>query len=1086
MLTMFLIFTLSHGSNTVTKPFAKNQQLNPGLEISGAVFHDYDGNGIVDGEKISELEGEALYVLLVNKEEEVVASKTVTKEGTFSFNNSDGLQPYRNYALIISTEKSVLRSILPAKWSYSGESISSLDKHKDEIKDGIIVVHLKEKNIAQIHFGLAVRPLAKELKELTQLNPGSNIEVPVPTLDGNDSETALTVRYMITTLPDNATLYDNGKKITEINVEIKNPETLTVDPDNGDQTVQFEYVTADVAGVVSHPATVTLPFVGLSISGILFADGDGDARVNGKTISHIADAPMYATLLDEKKIILASTSIAPNGTYKFDGTNHIVPHGEYTVVISTKPLVATSTLPEGWNHSGEGIIDAETGNDGTNDGMVAVEVNIKDVRDVNFAVNHKPVADNITIKSQLNPGELLQVPLPTLSGSDDESAEKLIYTITSLAKNATLYYDNEKVTKENFVIVDPAKLTIDPENGESAIEFSYTVTDEADVTSEPATVSMTFKELKLSGHVLNDGDGDNNVSGEAISDPEGKQLYALLLSTDQILLASKAIEKDGTYSFDSKDAVKPDTEFFIILATSTDKKGFGLPEGWNNTGETINHTGTGKDASPDGVIAVNVAKTDIENIDFGINKKPTADHKDIKAQLNPGLDTRVIIPTLTGNDRESGTELIYKIESLPTFGTLYYDGVKIEKPNFIIEERDKLSLDPDDGDKVLLFTYSTTDHAGVTSDPARVEMRFKGLSISGHLFNDGNGDTKVKGEILYNPSNTPLYVTLLDENASVLASKVLRKDGTYTFSSEDGVRPNAYYQIVLSTKENAKTSLLPEEWANSGEVINAEGESKDLTADGIVTVPVLEKDVVNVDFAIDKKPIADNKAVKAQVNPGGVQTVPVPALSGRDEESGTDLRYMIRSISENATLYDKKVKVSNLDFVDPGTLTLDPKDGKQTVTFSYVTVDHEGSQSKPATVTMSFTGLKISGTIFEDFIINGNVDGATTVAADKAAFFLTLLSETGEVLFSVPTLKDGTYLFDGASGVNAHTKYRLVLSKDKNATTSILVEGWNHADGENINSLGKGNDGKADGMIDVFVKESDLKQVDFGINYLFQ
>ena len=147
---MFLMFTLSYGSNTVRKPFAKNQQLNPGLdiqvkvvsmkvkndlsytivklpihgtlyydgvqiwevgftdqdpnkltidpkdgdvtvvfkytstdregvvsdihtvimpfvglEISGAVFHDYDGNGIIDGEKISQLEGKALYVLLV-------------------------------------------------------------------------------------------------------------------------------------------------------------------------------------------------------------------------------------------------------------------------------------------------------------------------------------------------------------------------------------------------------------------------------------------------------------------------------------------------------------------------------------------------------------------------------------------------------------------------------------------------------------------------------------------------------------------------------------------------------------------------------------------------------------------------------------------------------------------------------------------------------------------------------------------------------------------------------------------------------------------------------------------------------------
>ena len=320
----------------------------------------------------------------------------------------------------------------------------------------------------------------------------------------------------------------------------------------------------------------------------------------------------------------------------------------------------------------------------------------------------------------------------------------------------------------------------------------------------------------------------------------------------------------------------------------------------------------------------------------------------------------------------------------------------------------------------------------------------------------------------------------------MLASKALRKDGTYTFGGEDGVRPNAYYQIVLSARADSKISLLPDEWANSGEAVNAEGESKDMAADGSVNVHVLEKDVSNVDFGIDKKPIADTKTVDVQVNPGGTQTVKVPQLSGHDEESGTKLRYMIKSLADNATLYNKKVEVSNLDFIDPNSLTLDPKDGKQTVIFSYVTIDQEGSQSNPATVTMSFTGLKISGTIFEDFIINGNVDGATTVAADKAEHYLTLLNEKEEVLATTSILKDGSYLFDDTSGVNAHTNYTLVLSRDKNATTSVLIEGWHYADGENVNSLGKGNDGKADGMIDVSVKGSDLKQVDFGINYLIQ
>ena len=1057
-----------------------------GLKVSGAAFHDFDGNGVVDGEQIFELDGKKLYISLVDHKEKVLSSKPLNREGTFHFDNSDGLQPYSNYALIITTKKSGLRSVLPVKWGHSGESIHSVSTKKDKYRDGIVVVSLKDKNIEQIHFGLDIRPVAKNITQLTQLNPGSDSRVVVPKLEGSDSENGAKIRFMISDLPQNATLYDNGKKISKKNVEIKDPSRLTVDPDNGDQIVKITYVTADKVGVVSHPATITMPFAGLSISGQVYNDGDGDAMVNGKPISYIGDEPLYATLLNEKRIILASTSIASNGSYLFDGTNHIVPNRKYYVIISTEPLASTSSLPNGWNNAGDGVMDAETGNDGNNDGMVLVDVSIKDVKNVDFSMNHKASADNITIEEQLNPGDMIRVAVPALKGSDDESSKKLIYTIHELPKNATLYYNGKKIIKENFIVPDPRKLTIDPENGEQKIQFSYTVTDEADIVSDPATVSMAFKELKLSGYIFNDGDGDSNVNGDVLYEADGTQLHVLLLTTEQKVLSGKAVGKDGSYVFTGKDGVKPNTKFFMILATSSDKNHFGLPEGWNNTGENINSYASGKDTASDGVIALNVAKSDITNIDFGINQKPKAKSQKIDSQLNPGLDIRVHIPTLTGNDRESDTELIYRIESLPTLGTLYYDGIKVEDKHFIIKETDKLSIDPDNGDKVVLFTFSTKDQAGVLSDPARVELHFKGLSVSGHVVNDGNGDTKVEGAALYNPENTPLYVTLLNENFSVLASKILHEDASYHFSSEDGIRPNAYYSIVLSTKENAKTSVLPDAWANSGEVINSKGESKDLTVDGMIVLHVVEKDIPNIDFGINKKPLAESKTAETQVNPGGSQTVSVPSLSGSDEESGSDLRYMIKEISKNATLYNGKEKVSNFDFVDPNSLYLDPKDGKQTAIISYVSIDHEGTQSKPATITMFFTGLSISGSIFEDFVVDGNVDGATTIAADKAVLYITLLNAAGEVLATVPTSKEGTYLLDQTTGVNAHTKYTLVLSKDENATTSILPEGWHYVDGENVNSLGKGNDGKADGIINIFVKDIDLKQVDFGINYLIQ
>ena len=129
--------------------------------------------------------------------------------------------------------------------------------------------------------------------------------------------------------------------------------------------------------------------------------------------------------------------------------------------------------------------------------------------------------------------------------------------------------------------------------------------------------------------------------------------------------------------------------------------------------------------------------------------------------------------------------------------------------------------------------------------------------------------------------------------------------------------------------------------------------------------------------------------------------------------------------------------------------------------------------------SMHFTGLNISGSVLEDFMIDGQVDSVTTVAADQVKLFVTLLSDKGEVLASVPVSKKGTYLFDPSKRVNAYTKYRLVLSVDANATSSTLPTGWNHADGENMNSLGRGNDGKADGMIDIKVRDTDLDRSRF-------
>lgn len=418
------------------------------LHISGSVLYDFEGNGIIDGQRISNLDGEPLYITLINKEGEILASKAVSPEGRYSFSNADGIQPNSNYALVVSTKKNTLTSVLPETWGSSGENINSLKKGKDMHMDGAIVVKLREKDIKDVDFGLDVRPLAKSVKQAAELNPGGMNQVVVPRFEGSDKEDGKKVRFYILTLPNNAALYEDGKVLKKAGLQIKYPERLTLNPDNGDQNVTFTYVSVDTAGVTSHPATVEMPFIGLKISGNVHNDGNGDAEINGKGISTIEGKALYVTLLNDRDVVLASVSPESNGSFVFDGIQGIVPESRYTLVLSTKEKVRRSTLPSKWYHSSESIMMKK---DSIKDGKIDVKVGTKSVHRVDFAVNKKPETQDIAVEDQLNPGSSIKVAIPALLGSDLEDPEKLIYTIETLPENATLYSAGEKVRKVPFI-----------------------------------------------------------------------------------------------------------------------------------------------------------------------------------------------------------------------------------------------------------------------------------------------------------------------------------------------------------------------------------------------------------------------------------------------------------------------------------------------------------------------------------------------------------------------------------------------------------------------------------------------------------
>jgi hypothetical protein len=574
-----------------------------------------------------------------------------------------------------------------------------------------------------------------------------------------------------------------GNTQTDSNVNSSNntTDTIVLDPDTDDLSVDMGLYTP-------------------VISGNVFDDGDGNSNVNGSPVSAPDGTQLHATLLDTNGAVLATTPIAADGTYSFDGTDGVRANTNYRVVLSTTPSATSSDLPANWNNTGEKENNQGTGNDGTRDGIVAVSVGTTDVPNNDFGINKKPVAQDVTEPSQLNPGGNTQVAVPNLDVSDLEDGTPTTITIKTLPTNATLYYNGTPVTAGQAIPnFDPSKLTVDPEDGDQTVVFTYTTTDAANVESDPATVTLPFTGVTLSGHVFDDGNGDGNINGTPISKPDGIQLYATLLDKDGNVIASTPIATDGTYMFTGADGVTINTKYSIILATTKNATDSDLPLNWNNAdGEQPHNTGSGNDGqvmgAGDGKMTLTTGDTTTNpNNDFGINHRPTAEDKSKSSQTNPGGTNRVPVPVLRGNDDESST-LVYTIRTLPSNATLYYNGIAITTPNFVVNDPALLTVDPDDGDQTVVFTYTTTDEAGVVSAPATVTMPFTvRAKISGKVSTVDNAGN-------YSPL-PGVTLVLFDSNGNEVARTKTDNSGYYSFIASPGrytiaeIQPESYYSV---------------------------------------------------------------------------------------------------------------------------------------------------------------------------------------------------------------------------------------------------------------------------------------------------
>ncbi|RZK78226.1 MAG: hypothetical protein EOO92_11530, partial [Pedobacter sp.] len=188
--------------------------------------------------------------------------------------------------------------------------------------------------------------------------------------------------------------------------------------------------------------------------------------------------------------------------------------GEPTVSITIDPIEPGSSVINFV------AIDA-AGKSSTTVGTATVTVN-----------NNLPVSNPVTAVSQSNPGGTVKVAVPTLTGTDTEdgtyNGTSLTNTIRiiTLPTGGTLYYDNVAVTANQTIAnYDPAKLTLDPNNGVLSVNFTYSHVDTDNGVSTPATVSIPFSNTPpTTNNITNPAIASNQATPVDINNPTGADI----------------------------------------------------------------------------------------------------------------------------------------------------------------------------------------------------------------------------------------------------------------------------------------------------------------------------------------------------------------------------------------------------------------------------------------------------------------------------------------------------------------------------------------------------------------------------------
>ncbi len=955
------------------------------VNVSGNVWNDANGSITQDGSEPGINAGSsALTVYAVDSSGNVIAKAAVAADGTYTLS---GVPASSTVTLRLSNNSSgVVGSpapapSLPMNWVNTGENKNGTT---ETTTPGEITLTTGISGVANQNFGIEQLPNTNNQTPPSQLNPlGTNtVQVPAITYtdfeDNNNTSSPASSICIEAPLPTNATLSYNGVAITTTPACFPgyDPALLRIDPIDGDQTVVIKVAALDAAGKKDPtPADITMQFAQpttVAVNGRVWQDSNGDvdldAPVEAGTDASSSALTVYA--VDLLGNVVAKADVAPDGTYTLTG---VPVSSNVTLRLSNDSSVALNSpapaavLPSGWANTGE---NKGGTTETTTPGEITLTTGLTPVANQDFGIERLPVAVGQTAPGQLNPPGTTSAPVPSsVFGGTDPDGTITKYTITSFPTNAdSITINGTTYTPGTFPVggVDvnanpdgsfpSAAVSVDPVNGAVIVGIAFTATDNAGKASSPATASVPFSPLPLSGKVW--GDTDGSAAGGFNGIPTGIEtgtnaggLNAVLVDSSGNVIATVPVNADGTYLFPN---VPANTNVTVRLSTTPGTIGqpapaASLPSGWTNT-------------SPLETPTINTGTTAISGKDFGIEQLPIATGGTASTQPNPtGTSSATVPSSLFAATDPDGSITKYTITTFPsnadsitingmiyTPGTFPNGGVDVPAAPGGAFPANAVSVDPKDDAVTVGIAFTATDNAGKTSNSSTVNVPFQPLSIAGKVWDDANGNGSSSGEPGTNAGS--LNAVLTDASGTVIAVVAVNADGTYSFASAP---PNTNVNVIVTTDNPvvgtiAAPPVLPANWVG--------------TTPNTLTFNTGILSIGDKDFGLEQLPDTDPKTVANQLNPNGNLLFNVPTLTGSDPEDGalsTGKSFQVTALPTNAQLYYNGVLVNPNQIItnyDPALLKIDPDDNATLVTFNVAAIDAANRPDpSPATITMGFT-----------------------------------------------------------------------------------------------------------------------------------